>query len=137
MVQKGERIIDKGELVNDGNYQPLESLRLEFETKSGSGYNFKMILLGRVILISMALMVFGLFIYTFRHDIYSQNRNIVLLLLLVTIMISFTTLIMNMNVAYIMAVPICLVPIIVRTFYDTRLALFVDDRIRTVGASRR
>ncbi len=125
MMQKGERVIAKGELVNEVNYQQLESLRLEFESKTGSGYNFKMILLGRFILISMALLVFGLFIYTFRHDIYSQNRNIVLLLLLVTIMISFTTIVMNMNVAYIMAVPICLVPIIVRTFYDTRLALFV------------
>jgi len=125
MVQKGERVIAKGELVNDAKFQQLESLRLEFESKSGSGYNFKMILLGRLILIAMALMVFGLFMFTFRHDIYAENRNIVLLLLLVTIMVSFTTIVMNMNVSYIMAVPICLVPIIVRTFYDTRLALFV------------
>lgn len=125
MVQKGERIIAKGELVNEAKFQQLESLRLEFESKSGSGYNFNMILLGRFILIAMALMVFGLFVYTFRHDIYSENRNIVLLLLLITIMVSFTTFVMNMKVAYIMAVPICLVPIIVRTFYDTRLALFV------------
>ena len=125
MVQKGERIIAKGELVNEPKFQQLESLRLEFESKSGTGYNFKMILLGRFILISMALLVFGLFMFTFRHDIYSENRNIVLLLLLVTLMVSFTTFIMNMNTDYLMAVPICLVPIIVRTFYDTRLALFV------------
>jgi hypothetical protein len=125
MVQKGERIIDKGELVNVSKFQQLESLRLEFESKSGSGYNFNMILLGRLILISMALLVFGLFMFTFRHDIFSENRNIVLLLLLITIMVSFTTFVMNIRVSYIMAVPICLVPIIVRTFYDTRLALFV------------
>jgi hypothetical protein len=125
MVQKGERIIAKGDLVTDVKFQQLESLRHEFETKSGAGYNFKMIFLGRLILISMALMVFGLFLFTFRHDIYTENRNIVLLLLLITIMVSFTTLVMNLNVTYIMAVPICLVPIIVRTFYDTRLALFV------------
>jgi hypothetical protein len=84
-----------------------------------------MILLGRIILISMALLVFGLFMYTFRFDIFIENRNIVLLLMLITIMVSFTTFIMNMKVSYIMAIPICLVPIIVRTFYDTRLALFV------------
>lgn len=125
MVQKGERIIAKGELVNEAKFQQLESLRLEFETKSGSGYNFRMILLGRLILISMALLVFALFMFTFRHDIYSENRNIVLLLLLITIMVSSTTFVMNLKVSYIMAVPICLVPIIVRTFYDTRLALFV------------
>jgi hypothetical protein len=125
MVQKGERIIAKGELVNESKFQQLESLRLEFETRSGSGYNFNMILLGRIILISMALLVFGLFMYTFRFDIFIENRNIVLLLMLITIMVSFTTFIMNMKVSYIMAIPICLVPIIVRTFYDTRLALFV------------
>lgn len=125
MVQKGERIIAVGELVNDAKFQQLESLRLEFKSKSGSGYNFNMILLGRLILIAMALLVFGLFMFTFRHDIYSENRNIVLMLLLITIMVSFTTFVMNMRVSYIMAVPICLVPIIVRTFYDTRLALFV------------
>lgn len=125
MVQKGERVIAKGELVNESKFQQLESLRLEYESKSGSGYNFNMILLGRFILISMALMVFGLFLFTFRHDIYSENRNIVLMLLLITIMVTFTTLVMNMQVSYIMAVPICMVPIIVRTFYDTRLALFV------------
>ena len=125
MIQKGERIIAKGDLVNESKFQQLESLRLEFESKSGSGYNFKMILLGRFILLSMALLVFGLFLFTFRHDIYAENRNIVLLLLLITIMVSFTTFVMNIRVSYIMAVPICLVPIIVRTFYDTRLALFV------------
>jgi cyclic-di-AMP phosphodiesterase PgpH len=125
MIQKGERIIAKGELVNELKFQQLESLRSEFESKSGSGYNLKMIFLGRLILISMALSVFALFMFTFRHDIYNENRNIVLLLLLITIMVSFTTFVMNMNVTYIMAVPICLVPIIVRTFYDTRLALFV------------
>jgi cyclic-di-AMP phosphodiesterase PgpH len=125
MVQKGERIISKGEVVNEGKFQQLESLRREFESMTGAGYNFKMIMLGRVILIAMALLVFALFMYTFRHDIYSENRNIVLLLLLITLMVSFTTLVMNIKVSYIMAVPICMVPIIVRTFYDTRLALFV------------
>ncbi len=125
MVQKGERIIAKGDLVTESKFQQLESIRLEFESKSGAGYNFRIILLGRLILISMALFVFGLFLFTFRHDIYSVNRNIVLLLLLITLMVSFTTLVMKVNVNYIMAVPICLVPIIVRTFYDTRLALFV------------
>lgn len=125
MVQKEERIVAKGDLINEVKFQQLKSLKHEFESKSGHAYNYKLITLGRIILIAMALMVFALFMYTFRHDIYAENRNIVLLLILVTIMVSFTTVVMNINAAYIMAVPICLVPIIVRTFYDTRLALFV------------
>lgn len=125
MIQKGERVIAKGELVTDEKFQQLESIKAEFESKSVYSFNYKLIILGRIILIAMALMVFGLFLYTFRHDIYIANKNIVLMLLLITLMVSFTTLVMKINVNYLMAVPICLVPIIVRTFYDTRLALFV------------
>jgi len=84
-----------------------------------------MILLGRIVLVGISLLVFALFMFTFRHDIFSENKNIVLLLLLITLMVSSTTLVINHNVAYLNALPLCLVPIIVRTFFDTRLALFV------------
>lgn len=125
MIQRGEKVIAKGELVTDAKFKQLESIKTEFESKSVYSYNYRLIIIGRIILIAMALMVFGLFLYTFRHDIYIVNKNIVLMLLLITMMVSFTTLVINFNVNYLMAVPICLVPIIVRTFYDTRLALFV------------
>lgn len=125
MIQKGEKVIAKGELVTETKFKQLESIKAEFESRSVYSYNYRLIVLGRILLIAMALMVFGLFLYTFRHDIYIVNKNIVLLLLLITLMVSITTMVINLNVNYLMAVPICLIPIIVRTFYDTRLALFV------------
>ncbi|HNX43030.1 MAG TPA: HDIG domain-containing protein [Bacteroidales bacterium] len=125
MVQKGEKIISNGELVTDEKYRVLESYRDEYETRIGRLSDFRMALAGRIILISVALIVFALFMHTFRRDIFIQNHNIVLLLSLITIMVSATTFIVNRDVSWLNAVPLCLVPIIVRTFYDTRLALFV------------
>ncbi|NVO19343.1 MAG: HDIG domain-containing protein [Bacteroidetes bacterium] len=125
MLQRGERIISKGELVTDAKYQVLLSFRNEYEERLGATSNHTLILIGRIILVAISLMVFALFMYTFRHDIFVENRNIVLLLMLITLMVSSTTLVINSNVAYLNAIPLCLVPIIVRTFYDTRLALFV------------
>ncbi|MBK7214148.1 MAG: phosphohydrolase, partial [Bacteroidales bacterium] len=125
MMQKGEKIIAKGELVTDSKYQVLVSFRNEYEQKIGVTSNYPMVLLGRIILVAIALMVFALFMITFRHDIFNENRNIVLLLMLISLMVISTTLVINNNVIYLNAVPLCLVPIIVRTFYDTRLALFV------------
>jgi cyclic-di-AMP phosphodiesterase PgpH len=125
MMQRGERIISKGELVTDAKYQVLLSFRNEYEQRLGVTSNHTMILLGRIILVAISLLVFALFMITFRHDIFIENRNIVLLLMLITLMVSSTTLVINHNVTYLNAIPLCLVPIIVRTFYDTRLALFV------------
>ncbi len=125
MMQQGERVIAKGELVTDAKYQVLLSFRYEFEKRLVGTSNYPMILIGRIILVAMALLVFALFMFTFRHDIFTENRNIVLLLMLITLMVSSATLIINHNLTYLNAVPLCLVPIIVRTFYDTRLALFV------------
>ncbi len=125
MVQKGEKIISNGELVTEDKYKVLESYRNEYEARMGKTSDYRMSMAGKVILISAALLVFALFMITFRRDIFVRNRNIVLLLSLITIMVSVTTFIVNRDVTWLNAVPLCLVPIIVRTFYDTRLALFV------------
>ncbi len=125
MMQKGEKIIAKGEVVTDSKYQVLISFKKDYEERIGQTSSYPMIFAGRVLLVAISLMVFALFMITFRHDIFNENRNIVLLLMLITIMVTSTTLVINHNVSYLNAVPLCLVPIIVRTFYDTRLALFV------------
>jgi hypothetical protein len=125
MVQKGEKIISNGELVTEEKYRILESYRNEYELRMGEFSDYRMSMAGKVILISAALLVFALFMISFRHDIFTRNRNIVLLLSLIIIMVSATTFIVNKDVTWLNAVPLCLVPIIVRTFYDTRLALFV------------
>lgn len=125
MMQKGEIIIAKGELMTDAKLLVLQSYRKEYEEQKGLSSNFHLILAGRIILVAIALAVFALFMFTFRHDIFTQNKNILLLLLLITLMVTSATLVIRYNLTYLNAVPLCLVPIIVRTFYDTRLALFV------------
>lgn len=125
MLQKGERIIGKGEIIDDEKYRTLNSFSTEYEKMHSLLSDYGMILLGRIILMALALAVFALFMITFRHDIFIQNRNLVLLLSLIVMMTSLTALVIKKDVTYLNAVPLALVPIIVRTFYDTRLALFV------------
>ena len=125
MVQKGERIISRGELVSSEKFQMIESLRHDYESQLGISSKYYLILLGQIILISISLLVFVLFMIAFRHDIFNETKNSVLILLLITIMVFVTSMIIKYDVSYLYIVPLCLVPIIVRTFYDTRLALFV------------
>lgn len=125
MVQKGERIISRGEIVSSEKFQMIESLRHDYESQLGISSKYYLILLGQIILISISLLVFVLFMIAFRHDIFNETKNSVLILLLITLMVFVTSIIIKYDVSYLYIVPLCLVPIIVRTFYDTRLALFV------------
>lgn len=125
MVQKGERIISRGELVNNEKFQQLESLRSEYQGTMGSTFKYFNIMLGQTLLISLTIIAFILFMISFRKDLFSENKKLLMILLLIFIMVSVTSITMKMNNELLYLLPFCLVPIIIRVFFDTRLAYFV------------
>ena len=125
MVQKGERIISKGELVNLEKFQILESLKDDYEEQLGASSNYYAILIGQIILVSIAIFVFTMFLLFFRKDIYENTKKLILSLLLIIIMVILTSVVLRYNPDYLYLVPLCLAPIIIRAFFDTRLALFI------------
>lgn len=125
LVQEGERIISKGEVVNSERYTVLTSLRANFEEKLGGSDTYYMILLGQILLISITIAILFLFFLFFRKEILLDNRKIVLILLLIIIITLLTSLVVTYSPAYLYLVPICLVPIIISAFFDTRMALYV------------
>lgn len=124
LVQSGERIIARGDLVNGEKLQILESLRIEYESKLGSSFKIAGILLGQVILLAVSLFSLFLFLYFFRADIFGENKQIVLILLLIVSMVAAATLVLKYTPLYVYLIPVCLAPIIIAVFTDTRLALF-------------
>ncbi|OQX79191.1 MAG: hypothetical protein B6D61_04035 [Bacteroidetes bacterium 4484_249] len=125
MVQTGELLISKGELISNENFQVLESLRLEYESRLGSSYNYTGILAGQIILLSVSMLALFLFLLFFKKEVYAETKNLALILLLILAMVLATSLMVKYNPAYLYLIPVCLIPIIVGVFYDTRLALFV------------
>jgi cyclic-di-AMP phosphodiesterase PgpH len=125
MIQKGERIISKGDLVNAERHQILESFRKEYEIQVGSSAALLGVIAGQSILVVIALTVFMLFLVFFRADIFRQNKMVVFMLLVILLMVFALSYMTRFYLAYIYLVPMCLVPVIIRIFSDTRLALFV------------
>jgi putative nucleotidyltransferase with HDIG domain len=125
MVQQGERIISKGELVTHDKFQVLESLKREYETQLGSSSSLWMIIAGQAVLVAIALVVMFVFIYFYRRNLFFENRRLLLILLVIVLMVVTTSLIVNYYPAYLFLIPICLVPIVIRAFFDSILALFV------------
>lgn len=126
MVQKGQGIISKGELVNEEKFKILSSLKHDYESQLGAYGKHYLILLGQFLLIGSALTVFALFLYSFRREVFRDSNKLVLLLLLIIVMVTTISFVSNYDSFYVYLVPVCLVPVIARVFFDTRMALFVN-----------
>jgi len=125
MVQSGERIISKGELVSGEKYIVLESIRLDYESKLGSSFKYAGILAGQIILLSVSMLSLFFFLFFFKKEIYAETKKIVLILICILFMVLITSLVVKYKPDYLYLIPICLIPIITGIFFDTRLALFV------------
>jgi len=125
LVQEGERIISRGELIDNDRYLVLSSLKSNYEQSLGGADSYYVILLGQVMLISIALFVLFLFFWYFRRPVLSDNRKIVLILMVIVLITLITSLTVTSNPAFLYIVPVCLVPIVISAFFDTRMSLYV------------
>jgi cyclic-di-AMP phosphodiesterase PgpH len=125
MVQRGELIIPRGARVNDDHYRVLTSLKNNYEVQLGTARAFYAIAGGQIILTSISILILVLFLYNYRKDILADNKRTFLILLVIFMMVFTASLVVRYQVSYFSLVPVCLVPVIIRVFYDTRLALFV------------
>ena len=107
VIDKGTLIISKGEVVNDDKYQVLNSLSKEYESQ-----------------VSLALLMLLLFIRKYRLDVYKNNTKVTFIFFNVLIIVLLTTLIINYNSEYVYLVPIAILPLVLKAFFDARLGLF-------------
>jgi putative nucleotidyltransferase with HDIG domain len=123
MVQKGDAIVTKGSVVNDEVYQKLESYKKAFEDNARVNGNPKLVLAGQYLLVAIAITLLMIFLYLFRRDIYDDNRLVSLILLVITAMLFTLSMAIKFQLPYLYSIPYCIVPIIIRILFDTRLAL--------------
>ncbi len=123
MVQKGDIIVAKGSVVNDEVYQKLQSYKKAFEDNSRINGDYKLVLLGQSILVAITIALLMIFLYLFRRDIYDDNRLVSLILLVITAMLFTLSMAIKWQLPNLYYIPYCIVPIIIRILFDTRLAL--------------
>jgi cyclic-di-AMP phosphodiesterase PgpH len=124
-IQEGERIISRGEVVDAEKYQILQSLKRETEGRIDITGGNPFILTGYIVLVSLALAMLFIFLALYRNDIYSDNSKILLILMQIVIMSAIFIWAVKVKLFSLYLVPFCIVPIVMRIFFDTRLALFI------------
>ncbi|MFP4557759.1 MAG: HD family phosphohydrolase [Bacteroidales bacterium] len=125
LVYAGERIISKGEIVNPELYQILFSLKREFESRVTYSNDRNFLIGGQALIIVILFVVLFLFLLNFRPEILQHDSKLIFILLLITSVTVVSSLLLRREIVSIYIIPFAIIPIFIRTFYDSRLALFI------------
>lgn len=123
-IEQGSRVISKGEVVEGDKYNILRSLKAEYESQMWSKSNYNWILVGYSTLVAMALLMLLLFIRKYRLSIYENNVKVTFIFFNIIFMVMLTTLVVKFNINYVYVVPLCILPLSLKAFFDARLGMF-------------
>ena len=123
-VDKQTLIISKGEVVQGDNFAVLNSLESEYESQVWTDSNYTLVVTAYTVLVSLALLMLLLFMKKYRIEVFSNNTKVTFIFFNIVLMVLLTTLVVNYNSSYIYIVPLCILPLILKAFFDARLGLF-------------
>ncbi|MDN3664163.1 HD family phosphohydrolase [Algibacter miyuki] len=123
-IEKETLIVAKGEVVQGDKYQILTSLQLEYESQVWSKSSYLWILFAYTLLVALALLMLLLFLLKYRKDVFENNTKVTFIFFNIFLLIFLTTLVVNYNSKFIYVVPICILPLVFKAFFDARLGLF-------------
>lgn len=124
-VAEGRLIIAKGEVVEAENFKILNSLKDEYESELWRGNNYYFILLGYTILVALVLIMLFLFLKRYRNEIFKNNNKVTFIFFNILLMVLATTFTVKHYESFVYVVPLCILPLVLKNFFDARLGLFV------------
>ena len=125
VVKKGQLIVTKGEPVTQETAEVIASLERERNDRMKSQYSPVGRYTGLFFLCAIALLSLYMFLKITRHRILDDNKKITFVLLVIVIQVAATALVLHVNDEWILIVPLCIAPILMRVFFDMRVALYI------------
>lgn len=122
IVLEGQRIIDRGDIVDAKTYRVLDSFEQATEKRNESKDQVTSMLIGQSIYVFILLSLFTLYLILFRNDYFEKPRAISLLYAMLIIFSIITSVMMKHNIFSVYIVPFAMAPIFVRVFMDSRTA---------------
>ena len=128
-VLNGQKIIDRGEIVDEQTYNILESLRKEWEKRSESLQEKRLTLAGQILYVGIFLFCFMVYLDLFRADYYDRKGSLTLLFALIVLFPVVASVMVSQSLSSIYIVPFAMIPIRVRSFLDSRTAFMAHVTI--------
>ena len=122
VVQRGEKIIDRGGIIDDHSYDILESYFRESKRRQKDDVQLSYIILGEIIYVGILIICFTIYLRMFRLDYYEKPRSMGMIYALILLFSVVASLMVSHNVLHIYIIPFAMVPIFIRVFMDSRTA---------------
>lgn len=122
MVLSGQKIIDRGEIVDDYTYRVLSSFERELQRRNATQMELTTTLIGQVIYVTILVMLFTMYIALFRKDYFDKPRSILMLYVMITLFPIAVAMMIEHNWFNVYIVPFAIAAIFARMFMDSRTA---------------
>lgn len=122
MVLSGQKIIDRGEIVDNYMFRVLNSFEKETRRRSATVTAIPSTIAGQVVFVSMMIILFTMFLWLFRRDYFNKPRSIAMLYVIITLFPVLVSLMMTHNILSVYVLPFAIAPIFIRMFMDSRTA---------------
>lgn len=122
MVRSGQKIIDRGEIVDDQTERMIDSFLKEKNRRNDNNHEIRDTLIGQIIFVVLIIGLFTCYLYLFRRDYFEKTSSLLMLYALIALFPVLTSLIMAHSFFSVYFVPYCMTPIFVRVFLDSRTA---------------
>lgn len=123
VAQKGQKIIDRGEIVTETKYRIIESFQKENERRNSNTTQQQLTLCGEALYVLLIMVFFTFYLTLFRKDYFEKARNVAMLYSLIIIFSIITGVMVRNTIAHVYIIPYAMVPIFTRVFMDSRTAI--------------
>lgn len=122
MVMSGQKIIDRGDIVDDYTYRVLNSFEKEQKRRSSTEDETMTTIIGQALFVFCLVIIFTTYLTLFRKDYFDKPRNITMLYAMITLFPIVVSLMMSHNIFSVYIIPFAMAAIFTRVFMDSRTA---------------
>jgi len=134
IVQRGQKIIDRGDIVDKNTYNILMSYKKETDRRNANKQGVSLIIMGQVFYVLIMITCFTIYLTLFRNDYFDNARSVLMLYSLILIFVVTASLMVGHNVLHVFIVPFAMVPIFIRVFMDSRTAFMAHTTMIMICA---
>jgi len=127
VVQRGQKVVDRGQIVDEKTYRIIESFVKETERRQTDDSQFNTRLVGEALLTLLFIGAFTLYLSLFRKDYFERWRSIVMLYATIVGFAVIALTMVSHNVLHVYLLPFAMVPIFIRVFMDSRTAFMAHN----------
>ena len=135
LVQRGQKIIDRGDIVDKKTYNILQSFEKEMKRREEGGQEISLTIMGQIFLVTILIACFTIYLTLFRKDYFEKVRSTAMLYALLVIFVILASMMVKHNILHVYILPFAMVPIFIRVFMDSRTAFMAHTIMIIICAS--